>query len=548
MNIEKNIMKEENKSDNLEQFFQRVLKGHEEDPGAAFWDRIAPNIPPKPTDNTPFVYKGWMVLLAFLSGLIVSGFLFNWQSNTLLIEQLEEELLLKKTEIVELEQNITQLQNTIVINENISKKEINSWKEASEITQRLLTSKTENLNILQLLVQNLSAEKERLIKLGIAREPSVVAITDNNFDSELQPFLEDKNIGSLFVKPPNMTANYKAMQLLYDNQLISNGLFAGNTGIFQQEKEPFQAPTNNFDQLPAKEKFAIDYPLNTFDLTEDDKRILLPNPVEMMSFGLGEDALTSFITATLNPISSYKYNLNGYKPQPSAVAESIGISNSWNGSVYAGFETQSKWSVQVGLDYNKLILVKESLNNVRFNSDEATSVNGGFLYSFNQLSDGALGQVVVNTNILNQLKNDGNDVHNGDLFSLSIRTKQPVKIVRLPIMGGYRIDLSKRFYATPKIGISAVWKTRGQTQLESVRTFSERISVQKANIFLSSSSTTESLEANFRTEFGYRWRPRWYIVAEPRFKYSGKELFNYKNLELVDSPFHLMFGIRFNID
>ncbi len=541
-------MKEENKPDNLEQFFQRVLRGHEEDPGAAFWDRIAPNIPPKPKGKSPFVYKGWMIILAFLSGLIVSTCLLNWQSNTLTIDRLGKELLLKETQIVEMEQTITQLQNTLVINENLNEKEVSSLKEASEITQRLLTSKAENLKELKKLVQNLSAEKERLIKLEIARETSVVAAAEKNVSSELQPFYVDGKVGSLFDTPSQMTANYKLSHLLFDNQLISNSFFAGNNGIYQQEKELVPAPTNNFDHLPMKEKLAIDYPLNMFDLTEADKRTLLPNSVEMMSFGLGEDALTSYITATFNPISSYKYNLNGYKPRPSAIAESAGISTSWNWSVYGGFETKSKWSVQVGLDFNKLIIVKESLNNIRFNTNEATRVNGGFLYSFNQRSDGALGQVVVNTNILNQLKNDGKDVLNGDLFSLSVRTKQPVRIVRLPIMGGYRIDLSKRFYATPKLGISAVWKIKDQTELESVKTLSERISVQKTNIFLTSTSTTESLEANFRTEFGYRWRPRWYLIAEPRFKYSGKGLFRYKDLELVDTPFHLMFGIRFNVD
>ena len=65
-------MKEEKKPDNLEDFFQRVLQGDEEDPGADFWDRIAPNIAPKPTGKPPFVFKGWMVLLAFLGGLLSS--------------------------------------------------------------------------------------------------------------------------------------------------------------------------------------------------------------------------------------------------------------------------------------------------------------------------------------------------------------------------------------------------------------------------------------------------------------------------------------------
>ena len=38
-------MKGKNKPDNLEKFFQRVLGEFEEDPGEAFWDRIAPIFP-----------------------------------------------------------------------------------------------------------------------------------------------------------------------------------------------------------------------------------------------------------------------------------------------------------------------------------------------------------------------------------------------------------------------------------------------------------------------------------------------------------------------
>ena len=149
--------------------------------------------------------------------------------------------------------------------------------------------------------------------------------------------------------------------------------------------------------------------------------------------------------------------------------------------------------------------------------------------------------------IRDRYKNDGNDILDGDLFQLSISTEQPVKVIRLPILGGYRFDLSNRFYVTPKLGVSAVWKIRDLTQLRAIKTFSDRLSVQKSNIFLTTKRTTESLEANFRTEFGFRWRKRWYLVAEPRYKY-GKSLFQYNDLELKDAPFHLMIGIRFNVD
>lgn len=541
-------MKEENKPDNLEQFFQRILSGHEEDPGTAFWDRIAPNIPPKPGGKSPFVYKGWMLVFAFLFGLLFSAMFFNWQSNTRLIAQLETQLIAKETKIVEMAQTITELKNVHFINKAVTKQEKNALKKTSEITRHSSAKISSNLNNSKNSISDLSGEKEQIVKLEVTRKTGVGAAAKSENGGSFQPFKSKDNIGHLFNNQKFLNANYKSMQLLYDNQLISNSFFAGNNGIYKQKNKLEPTSLGELAQLPAKRKLFIDNPLNILDLTASEKKKLLPTPVSVLSFGLGDDDLTSFLSFSVNPFSSYKYNLKGFEPKSTSLSESAGITTSWNWSVYGGFETKSKWSVQVGFDFNKLVILKESINNVRFNSKEATKVNEGYLFSLTQRSDGALGQVVVNSNIYNQLKNDGNDILNGDLFKISISTEQPIQIVRLPIMGGYRIDLSKRLYVTPKLGVSAVWKTKDQTQLRSISTFSERISIQRENIFLTTKVTTESLEAIFRTEFGYRWRPRWYLVAEPRFKYSGKGLFNYKNLELVDSPFHLMFGIRFNID
>ncbi len=536
-------MKEEKKPDNLEHFFQRVLNDYEEDPGVDFWDRIIPNIPSKPEGKPPFVYKGWMVFLAFITGGLLSAFLFNWQSNTRLIEDLEKEIFLKETQIVELEETVRQIKTTYVRKEAIDQT-INDSKIKTERTIRETSNSSDNnFNYTKKSTVGLPDDKKQFIKLETTRTTSVVPTTHLMQGSGPQRFVSSNNFDQLFKAPSPWTSNYQSMQLLFDKQLISN---SKNSGIYRAEKE--RVSMDNFDQLPVKEKLELDYPTNTFDLTESDKKLLLPKPTKVISIGLGDDAPTAFISATINPLSSYKYNLKGHTPQSSSFVETAGITTSWNWSVYAGFENKSKGSFQVGLDFNKLVLFKESRHNIRFNAEEATRINGGYLVSLIQRSDGALGQIVVNANIFNKLRNDENDIQDGDLFSLSIRTEQPVQILRLPIMGGYRIDLSRRFYMTPKLGVSAVWKIREQTQLKSIGAFSDRINIQNADIFLTNTVTTESLEAIFRTEFGYRWKSKWYIVAEPRFKYSGKGLFNYKQVELVDSPFHLMFGIRFNID
>lgn len=548
-------MKEKNKPDNLEQFFQRVLGEYEEDPGEAFWDRIAPSIPPKPVGKG-FVYKGWMLVMAFLGGLLLSSLFFYWQSNTQLLSNLEVQLVEKDSQIEVLKQQIAALQNSKSTTTSAPENEFVELNINEEITQPKPVLNPKNIGSPEKAKLNLAntTDKEPLIKLEIARKTGVVAAAPTTGGSKLQLHLPTmtKEMSRLFSKEAehlnhNLNKNYR---LLFDRNLISNSFFLGNTGDFTINEKAVAITTKEepkLNLLPIKKSKGIVFDHNNFDLTLAEKIALFDQSKTSIPFNEEVDELTSFITGSINPLSSYKYNLAGYKAVDPIALGSVGIGSSWNWSFNFGFETKTKWSVQMGVDFNQLNIVRESVNNVRFRVEDARPVNGGYVYTSNQRTDGALGQVSVSSTILNQIRNDGNDVLDGDLFRLSIRTVQPVKVIRLPIMGGYRFDLSKRFYVTPKLGVSAVWKTKDQTQLSEVRTFSDRLSLQKSGIFLTTKTTTESLEANFRTEFGFKWRKRWYLVAEPRFKY-GKRLFEYNGLELKDAPFHMMIGIRFNVD
>ncbi|MFK7984214.1 MAG: hypothetical protein AB8G86_29845 [Saprospiraceae bacterium] len=532
-------MKGKNKPDNLEDFF-KPLGEYEEDPGADFWDRIAPIIPQKPMAST-FVYKGWMIAMAFLGGLLFSSLFFYWQSNTQLLNNLETQIIENNNLIEVLQQKVLLLQNfketNITLSENKTLEIITANKEITRL-KSILNSKAIGSPEKAKLNASIQTNKEPLIKLEIARKTDVVATVPSLDGSWLQPrFLSiTQDLSRLF-------AAYNS------NQLLSNNAFEETRTDSRPDEVGIETvkTLRNLSLLPVKKVLAIPFDEDNFDLNLAEKLALFRK--SQLTPALDEDyeKLTSFITGSINPLSSYKYNLAGFQPTGPVALESAGIGKSWNWSVYGGFETKSKWSVQMGIDYNKLSVVKESVNNVRFKEEDAQLVNGGYVYSFNQRTDGALGQVSVSSTVSNQFKNDGKDILDGDLFQLSISTEQPVKIIRLPILGGYRFDLSSRFYVTPKLGVSAVWKIKDQTQLREIKPFSDRLSVQKSDIFLTTKRTTESLEANFRTEFGFRWRKRWYLVAEPRYKY-GKSLFQYKDLELKDSPFHLMVGIRFNVD
>lgn len=543
-------MENNKKPDNLESFFQRVLKDYEEEPDVSFWNNIAPNIPAKPALPTKTGYKGWMLFVAFLAGILLSSAGFYWKSNASFIQKLQADLTQKKVKINQLEQELIRLKQSdeVVVappnqNESIAKKEEITLRNTPENQVHSIVANTSDLDN--------PTDKDLLIKLEIARNKGVVATTDQSTSSLLQPSYSKSSVfvGKDFSH--QFKVPIKNSQLLFDNQLITNSFFVNVKPLENQERKVKVAKeedTKALNFLTLNKPTFI--PLQEKTRAIDQRQIskLLKSLKKKANFGLGNDGLTSFVTVSTNPLSGLKYNLKGYQPQSSSIVESAGITTSWNWSAYGGFETKSKWSVQMGIDFNKLTIFKESVSNIRFKASESQRINEGYVYSFNRRSEGALGSVSVSATIFNQIKNDNQNIENGDLFKLSVTTEQPVQIIRVPIMGGYRFDLSSRVYVMPKIGFSSVWKTKDRTQLRSVDTFDDRLSVQKSGIFLTSKLTTESLEANFRTEFGFRWRPRWYLVAEPRFKYAGKALFQYKDLELRDSPFQLMLGIRFNVD
>ena len=546
-------MKGKNKKDSLEKFFQRVLKDYEEDPGINFWERVAPNIPSKPINKTFIEYKGWMLVAAFFTGIMLTSLFFFWQSKAEKINILQEGLIVKTHIISNQSEKIHELNQKIAsleFEKRSSKKQID--KQEKIILAYSSKSKVKGETPKKANTSNSNpTPKESLIKLEIARNTGVAAKT-SLLKKDWLPLLflnEQKQAFNRF-SPDIQKLNTNT--LLFDNQLISHTFFHPNLTIENSSINGKKTPIkiNEFSFLAGRKTNKIGYISKAFDITEAESKRMKELGPKKMIFSVGDDALTSFLSLSINPFSGLKYNLEGYKPQTQglAIVETAGIISSWNWSVFAGIEAKSKWSVQVGLDYNKLTIVKESINNVRFNKEDAIKISEGYLYSFNQRFDGALGQIIANSTIFNHVKNDGQDIEDGDLFKLSISTEQPVQIVRLPILGGYRFDIAPRFYITPKIGVSAVWKTKEQTQLRASHTYSERLNIHNSDIFLTNNLTTESLEANFRTEFGFRWRPRWYLFAEPRLKYSSKALFNYKNLELRDSPLHIMFGLRFNVD
>jgi hypothetical protein len=544
-------MKRKNTSDNLDRFFQRVLKNYEEDPGLEMWERIASNIPEKPSLKTKFVYKPWMLILAFFLGVSLASLYFNIRSNVTLIEQLQQEVQYKNEELLELQIKVKELQDIRNTRPNspVAEKSPTAFNEENTLVKNGSTVNSKHDLSPKNLVTKSKVDKKPIIKLGIARTKSAVAPISQNEDGRLQPFFRvfEKTIFPQ-AKPIGFYV-FEKSALLTDNQLIRNTFFNRTLNHASSNQNLKKNLIKNFDQLPLQ-PFPFKEPiLKEHLLTEKELEWLKEKNQRRLNPQMDHDGITSFIAGSINPFSSQKYNIRGKTYNSGlSIKEVTGVKSSWSWSITGGFETKSNWSVQVGLDYNQLVVIKENINNVRFDAKESNAVGNGYVFSFNQHTDGAFGKVIINSTVHNQVKNDGNDVKDGDLFQLGLRTEQPVKIVRLPVMSGYRFDINERFYVTPKIGISAVWKTRDQTELSYVTTFNDRLSVQNAAIFLTNKSTQETIEAIFRAEVGFRWLPRWYVIAEPRFKYSGRPLYSYKNLELIDSPFQLMVGLRFNVD
>lgn len=542
-------MKEKNNPDNLEQFFQQSLRNYEEDPGKEFWDKIVPVIPTKPVVESKPFYRGWMILAAFIGGILLSSLFFFWHSNNAYISKLEIEVNKRTQTISTLEQQVIQLQQTIITkDQELIKASLvktkNKLQEGKASPENLFSSSVTSKKAIAIS----PTKNKSFIKPEIARTKSVVVTNSAKDISVLQPFSTNfKTARPLLLNQYSASfLNYKSTLLLTDYQLISNH-------FFNREMERFITPEvkkidriADFDEIPSDKVFSIRFDKDYHLINWAEVKNTHPTS-NTKGLDIDDDGLTSFIIASFNPISNLKYQLNGYRPNIT-ISEVAGVKSALNWSITSGIETKTNWSFQIGLDFNELVLGKQSINNVRFKANELPLVNGNYTFSFNQITDGALGAVTINSQLLNQIRNDGEDVLDGDLFQLVVNTNQPLRIVRMPIMGGYKFQLNSRWYLTPKVGLAAVWSIKEQTELGDIHTLNERLSIQRSDIFLTNKVTRELLEGVFRAELGYRWRKKWFLVAEPRFKYRTKPLFTFKGVALEDAPFQVLLGIRYNID
>jgi len=231
-------MKGKNKPDNLEDFF-KPLGEYEEDPGVDFWDRIVPVIPNKPT-SSGFVYRGWMIIMAFLGGLLLSSLFFYWQSNTILLNNLEIQLVEKNSQIDLLQQEVVTLQNWKAINTHTSENKTDEIITANKAITRpksVLNPKMIGSPEKSKLNASIQTDKEPFIKLEIAQKTAVVAtastIDGSWLQSRFSPTTQD--FSQLFLATNKKINIAKQQRLLFDNQLISNSFFEGENSAFTED-------------------------------------------------------------------------------------------------------------------------------------------------------------------------------------------------------------------------------------------------------------------------------------------------------------------------
>ena len=333
-------MKGKNKPDNLEDFF-KPLGEYEEDPGIDFWERIAPMVPPKMSP----VDKGWMLAIAFVAGLLLSSLFFYWQSNTKFLKNLETQIIEKNKQIAILQQQVIELQkqqkenknkdNNPIVDIDSNNEEITQQKSA--LSLRIIDS-PEKVN---LRTEPIQTDQESIIKLEIARKTALVTAASNMDGGWLQRFLHSVNQDFLkLFKDNNKSINIvKLQQLLTDKQLISNTFFEGLSKDYAapSKSKKVTKQSKNLNLLPVKKTTSIAFDKNNFAFSLAEKTQLLGKAITpKLELEADYEKLTAFITGSINPLSSYKYDLVGYEPAGSINFGSAGVGTSWNWSLYDG--------------------------------------------------------------------------------------------------------------------------------------------------------------------------------------------------------------------
>ncbi len=581
-------MERNNKQDNLERFFQQSLQGFEEDPGADFWDRIVPIIPDRPiiSSNSVF-YKGWMLFLSFGLGVLATSLYFHWQLNN-------ERLIYAEQLIQQNQQSIEAIRKKLKTEtvklpkaESLTPNPKNQEKKQLSLSKKtIFTSKESPGSNFESALKN--QKNDLVIKPVIARQKSVVAPIADASNGTLQPFylFEKKNHLSIFETTGKAPVLKTGEQLLFDNQLITNTFFNKQL-VTNQQLNGEKIEMVGFNPIPSEKNFEIIATEDFGKLSRSDKRILEQfsnlNPIEKANQG----ELRTFLVMSFNSLVSKNYKFEGYRDNvPISHRATTKLVRNW--SINAGIENRKNWIFQLGLDYNNLKLVKKSTINVRYHFSASDPTIGGYIQSFNRKYDSALGPVsiistifhkaksdkhsllndaetttIVNqmehekqgsldgaepSTIFNQIENDGQDLLDGAQIKLTATTEQPLKFVRLPILSGYKLHLGSRWQITPKAGFAVTWGIKEKVKLQGVETSHKRLVVRNEEILITNTFTQRYLEGLFRTEFAYRWRPAWYIIAEPQLKIGNKALFTYNSVGLEERPWQLFLGLRFNIE
>lgn len=185
----------------------------------------------------------------------------------------------------------------------------------------------------------------------------------------------------------------------------------------------------------------------------------------------------------------------------------------------------SKWDVQIGVGYNRMVINDAFSAELIYARDELDQGRGTYISSYSYTIDTPAGEMQINSSLSNRRVNDGRDLEEGDPFNLDLQYQDEIHYFQVPVFVRYKIGHGK-YRFTLKGGFIQKFLLAESIKLSSVNPEFDRLENDMTAILGDqTSASTTSVDALFGAGAEFRLSLKNSIHLQSTFSYSLQEIY-----------------------